>query len=484
MYVADALSRVNWSEKLDKSFDEVNINVVSMDINVGIVFEVEVLKQKTKDDPTLQMLKAHTLEGWPDSKSQPLVEIHTYLNFREDITYSNGLLSKMNRVIVPKELRSKMMKNLHKSNQGIEKTLKLARDLVYWPGINAEMKNLISSCDTCNAFSDQQAKEPLTSHPVPDLPWQKLGADLFELDGKSYLILVDYYSKFVEVDELEATHASSVIKCCKSQFARDGIPEKFHSDNDPQFTAKEFGHFCNLYGILHTPSSPRYPQSNGLAERGVQTIKRLMMKAVCGGCDVYQSLLDYRNTPIVGDVSHAQLLFGRRTRTTLPTATGLLNPETHDPVTIKRQLKEGQDKQKFYYDKGTKLLTGLEQGDVVRINDGQSKESRKGIVAAPRSYLVRDNYGQVYRRKRRHLIRTKESPPLCQCTGIELEEVNIRPIPQRYNPALSPRSEVPKQSLTEPVRTPSFPRLHDLPDENVTMTRSGRVVSPPIKLDL
>ena len=134
-----------------------------------------------------------------------------------------------------------------------------------------------------------------------------------------------------------------------------------------------------------------------------------MMKAVHGGGDVYQSLLNYRNTPVVGDVSPAQLLFGRRTRTTLPTATGLLKPETQDPVTIKRQLKEYQDKQKFYYDKSTKPLTDLEQGDVVRINDGQSKESRKGIVVAPRSYLVKDNYGQLYRRNRRHLIRSKES---------------------------------------------------------------------------
>lgn len=101
------------------------------------------------------------------------------------------------------------MKNLHTSHQGIEETLKLARDLVYWPEINADIKDLISSCDNFNAFTNQQAKEPLMSHPVPDLPWQKLGPDLFEPNGKSHLILVDYYTKFVAAEELETAHFSS-----------------------------------------------------------------------------------------------------------------------------------------------------------------------------------------------------------------------------------------------------------------------------------
>ena len=197
------------------------------------------------------------------------------------------------------------------------------------------------------------------------------------------------------------------------------------------------------------------------------------------------SLLDYRNTPIVGDVSPAQLLFGRRTRTTLPIVTILLKPEVQDPLMIKRQLKDCQDKQKFYYDQNSKPLTQLEQGEVVRINDGQSKESKKGIVVAPRSYLVKDNFGQVYRRNRRHLIRTNESPPLCQNTGIGFDNVDIGPVPQGCNPAMSPNSGIPTQSPTEPVSVPTCPQLDNMPaDENVTITRAGRVVRPPSRLDL
>lgn len=114
MYVADALIRVNWSEQLDKSYDEVNVNIVAIHINIGTGLEVEVLKRKAKDDFTLQLRKEYILEGWPESKSQTPDEIHAYWNFRKEISYSNGLLSKMERVIVPTELRFKVMRNLHK----------------------------------------------------------------------------------------------------------------------------------------------------------------------------------------------------------------------------------------------------------------------------------------------------------------------------------------------------------------------------------
>ena len=305
MYVADALSRVKWVEELDNSFDEVTVNVVSADVNECTGITEEVIKQKTKEDSTLQLLKEFTLEGWPDCKNQTPVDIHAYWNFKEEISYVNGIIIKMNRIVVPRELRRIVLRNLHKSHQGIEKTMRLARDLVYWPGMNGEIKDLVSSCDTCNAFCNQQVKEPLMPHDIPDLPWQKLGADLFELHGKMYLIIVDYYSKFIEFDELQAPTSHNVIKCCKDQFARHGIPETLHSDNGPQFNSSEFRQFCKSYGVHHTTSSPRYPKSNGLAEKSVQTLKRLMKKAHKEGKDVFQSLLDYRNTPVVGNASPA-----------------------------------------------------------------------------------------------------------------------------------------------------------------------------------
>ena len=77
----------------------------------------------------------------------------------------------MDRVIIPRVLRVKMLKELHKSHQGLEKSLRLARDLVFWPGMTSQIKDLIASCDTCNAFQKQKPKEPLFPHDIPELPW-------------------------------------------------------------------------------------------------------------------------------------------------------------------------------------------------------------------------------------------------------------------------------------------------------------------------
>lgn len=129
LYVADALSRVQWTEELESNDQEVQVNLVTHHLDtpgIGINY----LKTKTKEDLVLQKLKEATLEGWPDVKKEAPVESHAYWNFRDEIRYVDGLLHKMNRITVPKQLRSKVLKHIHKSHQGMERSLKFARDLV------------------------------------------------------------------------------------------------------------------------------------------------------------------------------------------------------------------------------------------------------------------------------------------------------------------------------------------------------------------
>jgi transposase InsO family protein len=184
-------------------------------------------------------------------------------------------------------------------------------------------------------------KEPLHPLETPTRPWQIVATDIFELDGCSFLILVDSYSGFFEIAQLTGTKSSSVITHCKSQFARHGIPDKLISDNGPQFASQEFMQFTHEYGFQHTTSSPHFPQSNGLAERYVQTAKKLLKKAKQSGNDPYLALLTYRNTPtdeVLG--SPSQRLFGRRTKTTLPTSSTLLQPQVIDPRAVEEAIKK------------------------------------------------------------------------------------------------------------------------------------------------
>ena len=132
---------------------------------------------------------------------------------------------------------------------------------------------------------------------------------------------MDYYSRYIEIRMLENTTSATVIHHIKSIFSRHGIPSMIISDNGPQYTAKEFQKFTKKWRIRHITASPFHPQANGLAEKSVQTVKKILSKAKADGQDLYLCLLEYRNTMIDNLALPAQLLMGRRLRTNLPVAT-------------------------------------------------------------------------------------------------------------------------------------------------------------------
>ncbi|KAJ8353520.1 hypothetical protein SKAU_G00210870 [Synaphobranchus kaupii] len=164
--------------------------------------------------------------------------------------------------------------------------------------------------------------------------------------------------------KLTTTTADAVISCMKSIFSRHGVPSEVFSDNGPQFANVKFKAFSKDWDFVHTTSSPHFPQSNGLVEKSVQTVKRLMYKAKDSGADFYRSLLAYRTMPLECGFSPAQLLMGRRLWTNLPIMENLLKTKEGEKV---RKFKEQQkSKQKLYYDRGTRNLPELHPGDNVR----------------------------------------------------------------------------------------------------------------------
>ena len=165
---------------------------------------------------------------------------------------------------------------------------------------------------------------PLMVSPTPDYPWQMVGTDFFELDRKHFLVVVDYFSRYPEVVQMNSTTTTCTITALKNIFTRHGIPEIVRSDNGPQYSSHEFAAFAKAYQFQHITSSPLFPQSNGQAERMVQIIKKLFRKSE----DIYQGLLSYRSTPLPWcNLSPAELLMGHRLRTLLPSTDKQLIPQ-------------------------------------------------------------------------------------------------------------------------------------------------------------
>jgi hypothetical protein len=275
---------------------------------------------------------------------------------------------------------------------------------------NSELRDYISKCYVCQTYGLKQPKETLKSHDVPTRPWVKIGTDLFCFSGNDYLITVDYYSSFFEIDRLYDTSSKTVISKLKQHFARWGIPETVISDNGPQYSSEQFKNFSRLWNFKHKSSSPGHAQSNGKVENAVKSAKRIMRKAKKSNSDPFIALLNFRNTPQqVTDYSPVQQLINRRTCTLLPKKSSLL--ESNIPENVQENIQRSKEKQAKYYNRNARFLQELNRGDTVRIAPQQENtEWEKGDVKnkhSERSYEVQENR-RFIRRNRKYLRKTKE----------------------------------------------------------------------------
>ena len=239
---------------------------------------------------------------------------------------------------------------------------------------------------------------------MPSRLWSKVGADQFKLGQQNFLILVEYWSSYFEVQELKRITSTTVITACKVQFARHGIPDVLITDNGTQFSSSEFAKFAEVWKFEHKTSSPHHPQSNRKAENAVKICKNLLKKARADNRDPLLAFLDWRNTPTEGlGTSPVQRLMGRRTRTLLPTHTKLLKLQLDSETEAK--LAQRKQKQELQYNKKSQLLPPIQPGRAIRMKlPGDTKWSLGSCVKAlPNCSYEVEVTGCRYHRYRRQL---------------------------------------------------------------------------------
>ncbi|XP_033110925.1 uncharacterized protein K02A2.6-like [Anneissia japonica] len=227
----------------------------------------EELRSATKEDRTLQMLINTIFKGWPKTPKSCPSEIRSY--FRDELSVDNGIVMKGHKSIIPTSLQSSYTQILHKGHPGIEATKIRAREIVYWRSMCDDINKFVSSCQVCNALKAHQAKEPLLLHNNPDLPWTIVATDIFEWNNKHFLVLVDSYSGWFEVNILTDLTSATVIVKLKRYFATHGTPRILISDNGGQYSGQQFKQFASEWNFVHITSSPEHAQSNGIADNAV-----------------------------------------------------------------------------------------------------------------------------------------------------------------------------------------------------------------------
>ena len=245
-------------------------------------------------------------------------ELHTFWNYREDLSMENGLITKGARLLIPSTLRKKVLEQIHDGPLGIKKCMLKARDSIFWPGISNDILKTVERCGICQA-SSKAAKPFGNVSDVPPHAWHTLDTDLFYWNKIDYLVIGDYFSKYLIVRRLSNSSTHAVIKELGLVFTELGRPFILKLDNGPCYSSREFHNFLSFYQVDHITSSPHYPQSNGFAEALVGIIKKLMEKSMKDGKPWNYGLMQYRTTPISATLpSPLEMLTGRRPHSTLP----------------------------------------------------------------------------------------------------------------------------------------------------------------------
>ena len=478
--VADFLSRYPALRTSPDSTDE----DLAEEIEVAFVAAVEAIihedcitldeadiQKAASDDPVYQMLIAKVLAGdWHSQRSQEVRCLKQFYNIRERLSMSGGLVTYSfdqgaTRLVIPEALRHRVASNLHAGHQGIDSMLRRARQTVYWPGMEGDLQYHRSLCEACNAHSPSQPAEPLALTPAAEYPFQQTAADLFQVNGQTYLAYADRLTGWLEIAHFpqEATSGKLSIQFRK-YFERWGAPEEISSDGGTNLVSEEMRTFFKHWGVKMRISSAYYPQSNGRAEAAVKTSKRLlMMNTGAGGSldtDKFATaLLQYLNTPLRDiNKSPAQLAMGRQLRDGVPAARQHYRVDIHWRKALRdRELTLAKAHRSIMVRDGAhRNLTTLHPGTKVRVQNQVNREwDRSGTVIEAlehRQYTIRlDGTGRLSRRNRVHL------KPICNPSpNTPLANTDGSPAPGTSTPVDLPSVDNPTRRSSRISKKPDY----------------------------
>ena len=167
---------------------------------------------------------------------------------------------------------------------------------MYWPNLNKDIQKMVNECIQCQETQNVNKKEPMIPTDAP-FPWHMLYIDNFKIDGMTFLLIVDKFSKFLIVREC-SLNTSSTIDTLLNVFIQQGLPVKMISDRGSNFTLVEFTSFCSSLDINLTHTSAHHHTGHGQAERMVQTTKHLIKKSRSVDLNYKIATMKYNASPV------------------------------------------------------------------------------------------------------------------------------------------------------------------------------------------
>ena len=202
------------------------------------------IAEETAKDKVLQSVIHHISGNRSIGKRRLPTNVLPSWSCKDQPSFNDDILYRGDRIVVPTTLRKSLTEKRRRAHIGVESTLRRARTSLWWPGMNSQLKQFISTCQVCQSFQRNNPKESLMSHSIPDRPWSKIAADPFEFKGEHYLVLADYYSNWIEFDKIRDQTATEIIALLLKQFSRWGLTDEIVTDCGKNFDSEEFSQFC------------------------------------------------------------------------------------------------------------------------------------------------------------------------------------------------------------------------------------------------
>lgn len=439
---ADGLSRIPVKETVSQV-----PRVGSIDFSLSYLDSTPItsarIKDSTRRDPEMSLVMRYIESGWTCKTSETMPEsLKPYYNRRQELTVEDGCILWGQRVVIPQRHRQSMVDEIHTGHPGICRMKAIARSIIWWPKMDADLEAKVKTCEECQVNQKTPAEAPLHPWEFPHKPWSRLHIDFAgPFCGKMLLIIVDAYSKWIDVHIMQTSTSAATIEKLRATFSTHGLPEIIVSDNGSNFTSEEFETFLKLNGIKHIKTAPYHPASNGLAERAVQTVKEGIKKQNGNSMQtkVNRFLFQYRITPhTTTGQTPAELLMNRKLKSRLD----LVRPD------VTRTVRGKQENQKQQHDRHVRERKFKAEDPVYIKNYGQGNKwipARIIEKTGPVSYTAMSDDGKRTRRHQDQILNRKvqeqnedqrklgeerdtelernpEAPPLAKASSTRLNE--------------------------------------------------------------
>lgn len=411
----DALSRLPQNGNTD--IENLNINFFNFDTTIPISLD-KIVKFSEKDVVICKIINFIREGHWPKILKSD-TSLLPYFHIKNSLEVQENCLFYADRLVIPSILRDQFLHLLHDTHVGIVRMKLLARSFIWWPSIDSFIEKYVANCSICQKTQNKTKDCPNFSWPPTTYPFERVHVDLFQYQNTDFLIVVDDYSKWIDVHILLKTNTITVVDKLKYIFSYFGFCRNLVSDNGPQFRSDEFRTFLKCNGIQQMFSPAYHPESNGLAERGVQTVKRCLKACFLEGKEkklstqnlILNFLFKYRNTPsTVTEICPSELIFSYKPLTLLSYCVSKSNSNTEEKKLTSYKVKKENENQLFEKCSKSKIFNLKEGEKILYLNPNMKDETKwvKGFICKRLSktlYVVEVN-------KRRRVAHRNQIKPI------------------------------------------------------------------------